>query len=110
MAGKNKSHATGADQLLSHEVVICGRQLPCNAAFDDWWKNHFGDRADKVTACLNKSSRWTGVIKIGGALWFTLWDSTEPAIALSSCAPVTRMSALSQLNNSGENSRGFYER
>ena len=106
MASKNKSHAIGADQLLSHEVVICGRQLPCNAAFDDWWKNHFGDRADKVTACLNKSSRWTGVIKIGGALWFTLWDSTEPVAESFSCDKGMNMNALSPLSCSDLGLRG----
>jgi hypothetical protein len=43
-------------------------------------------------------------------LWYTSCASTEQGIASSSCAPVTRMSAPSLLNNSGESLRGSYER
>ena len=110
MADKNKSQIAGADQFLSSEVVIGGGQLICNSSFADWWKKHFSDHASEVTACLKKSKSWTGVTRIGGALWYTSWASTEQGIASSSCAPVTRMSAPSLLNNSGENLRGSYER
>jgi hypothetical protein len=43
-------------------------------------------------------------------LWYTSWASTERGIASSSYAPAIRMNVPSLLNNSGENSRGSYER
>ena len=110
MADKYKRCLAGADQFLSSEVVIGGGHLACNNSFADWWRVHFSEHASEVTACLKKSKSWTGVTRIGGALWYTSWASTEQGIASSSCAPVTRMSAPNLLNNSGESLRGSYER
>ena len=103
--------ATGGNkQALSYEVMVSGHWVPCNYQIVMWWVGYVRENSSKVTACLKKSKRWTGVTRIGGALWYTSWASTERGIASSSCAPVIRMNARSQLNNSGENSRGSYER
>ena len=100
----------GAAGSLSYEVMIGNRWMPCNYQFAAWWVGYVRQSSQKVTACLKKSKSWTGVTRIGGALWYTSWASTEQGIASSSCAQVTRMSAPSLLNNSGESLRGSYER
>lgn len=105
-----KSVTGGVACSFSYEVMIGNRWMPCNYQFAAWWVGYVRQSSQKVTACLKKSKSWTGVTKIGGALWFTSWASTEQGIASSSCAPVTRMSAPSLLNNSGESLRGSYER
>ena len=103
--------ATGGTACsLSYEVIIDGEWVPCNYQFAEWWVGYVRQSSQKVTACLKKSKSWTGVTRIGGALWYTSWASTEQGIASSSCALVTRMSAPSLLNNSGESLRGSYER
>lgn len=106
MADKNKSQIAGADQFLSSEVVIGGGHLACNNSFADWWRTHFSDHASEVTACLKKSKSWTGITRIGGALWYTSWASTERAAESSSSAQVTRMSAHSRLSCSARGLRG----
>ncbi|TDS97715.1 hypothetical protein EDF78_10190 [Rahnella sp. BIGb0236] len=100
----------GAAGSLSYEVMIGNRWIPCNYQFAAWWVGYVCEHSRKVSACLKKSRSWTGTTRIGGALWYTSWASTEQGIASSSCAPVTRMSAHSLLNNSGESLRGSYER
>lgn len=100
----------GITGSLSYEVMIGNRWIPCNYQFAAWWVGYICENSRKVSACLKKSKSWTGITRIGGALWYTSWASTERGIASSSCAPVIRMNARSQLNNSGENSRGSYER
>jgi hypothetical protein len=100
----------GKKQALSYEVMVSGHWVPCNYQIVRWWVGYVRVRSRKVTACLKKSKRWTGTTKIGGALWYTSWASTEQGIASSSCVQVTRMNAPSLLNNSGENLRGSYER
>ena len=106
MADKNKSQIAGADQFLSSEVVIGGGHLACNNSFADWWRVHFSEHASEVTACLKKSKSWTGVTRIGGALWYTSWASTDRAAESSSCEQVTRMSAHSRLSYSDRGLRG----
>ncbi len=112
MADKNKSQIAGADQFLSSEVVIGGGHLACNNSFADWWRTHFSDHASEVTACLKKSKSWTGFTRIGGALWYTSWATTEQETGLSSCVSNRgiNLNALSQQSNFRENSRGSYER
>lgn len=105
-----KSVTGGAACSFSYEVMIGNRWMPCNYQFAAWWVGYVRQSSQKVTACLKKSKSWTGVTRIGGALWYTSCASTEQGIASSSCAPVTRMSAPSLLNNSGESLRGSYER
>lgn len=100
----------GAAGSLSYEVMIGNRWIPCNYQFAAWWVVYVCEHSRKVSACLKKSRSWTGTTRIGGALWYTSWASTERVIASSSCAPATRMSAPSLLNNSGESLRGSYER
>jgi len=107
MRGKATGGPAGS---FLYEVMIGNRWMPCNYQFAAWWVGYVRQSSQKVTACLKKSKSWTGVTRIGGALWYTSWASTEQGIASSSCAPVTRMSAPSLLNNSGENLRGSYER
>ncbi len=100
--------ATGGNkQALSYEVMVSGHWVPCNYQFAAWWVGYVRQSSQKVTACLKKSRSWTGVTRIGGALWYTSWASTEQVIASSSCAPVTRMSAPSPLSYSSRGLRGL---
>ena len=85
----------GSAGSLSYEVMIGNRWIPCNYQFAAWWVGYVCEHSRKVSACLKKSKSWTGVTRIGGALWYTSWASTERGIASSSCAPVIRMSAPS---------------
>ena len=99
--------ATGGNkQALSYEVMVSGHWLPCNYQIVMWWVGYVRESSRKVTACLKKSKRWTGVTRIGGALWYTSWASTERGIASSSCAPVIRMSAPSPSSYSNRGLRG----
>ncbi len=106
MALKN-THSLGCGALLrSHAVVVAGQQLSCNRQFATWWKNHFGDRADKVSACQTQPKSLTGTIKIGGALWSTLWVSTDSETASSSCEGGMSTNARSPLSSFARSSRG----
>lgn len=103
MRGKTTGGTAGS---FSYEVMIGNRWIPCNYQFAAWWVGYVRQSSQKVTACLKKSKSWTGVTRIGGALWYTSWASTEQGIASSSCAPVTRMSAPSPLSYSSRGLRG----
>jgi len=99
--------ATGGTACsLSYEVIIDGEWVPCNYQFAAWWVGYVRQSSQKVTACLKKSKSWTGVTRIGGALWYTSWASTDRAAESSSCEQVTRMSAHSRLSYSDRGLRG----
>lgn len=101
--------ATGGNkQALSYEVMVSGHWVPCNYQIVRWWVGYVSVRSRKVTACLKKSKRWTGTTRIGGALWYTSWATTEPETGLSSCASsrATNLNVPSLLNNSGESLHG----
>ena len=99
--------ATGGNkQALSYEVMVSGHWVPCNYQIVRWWVGYVSVRSRKVTACLKKSKRWTGTTRIGGALWYTSWASTDRAAESSSCAQVTRISAHSRLSCSDRGLRG----
>ena len=96
----------GTAGSLSYEVMIGNRWIPCNYQFAAWWVGYVCEHSRKVSACLKKSKSWTGITRIGGALWYTSWASTERGIASSSSAQVTRMSAHSRLSCSDRGLRG----
>jgi len=100
----------GSTGSLSYEVMVMNRWIPCNYQFASWWVGYVCDNSRKVSACLKKSNRWTGVTRIGGALWSTSWDLIEPGAESSICGKTTSMNELRQLSNSARSSRGFYER
>lgn len=100
----------GAAGSLSYEVMIGGRWSACNYQFAAWWVGYAAAHSRKVSACLRKSKSWTGVTRIGGALWSTSWDMKDPETELSTCEPGMNTSALVQLNNFGRSSRGYHER
>lgn len=105
--------ATGGNkQALSYEVMVSGHWVPCNYQIVMWWVGYVRECSRKVTACLKKSKRWTGTTRIGGALWYTSWATTEQETGLSSCVSNRgiNLNALSQQSNFRENSRGYYER
>ena len=96
----------GTAGSLSYEVMIGNRWIPCNYQFAAWWVGYVCESSRKVSACLKKSKSWTGVTRIGGALWYTSWASTDRAAESSSCAQITRMSAHSRLSCSDRGLRG----
>lgn len=101
------THSVGCGaSLRSHAVVVAGQQLSCNRQFATWWKNHFGERADKVSVCQKQPKRLTGTIRIGGVLWSTLWVSTESGTESSSCEAAMTTNVRNPLNSFARSSRG----
>jgi|SRR5476651_1156708 len=100
----------GTTGSLSYEVMIGGCWSACNYQFAAWWVGYLLEHSRKVSACLKKSNRWTGFTKIGGALWSTSWDMTDPETALSICAKGMNTNARTPLSDSKISSRGCYER
>lgn len=96
----------GAAGSLSYAVMVDGRWIPCNYQFAEWWVGYAEAQSKKVSACLKKSKSWTGVTKIGGALWSTSWDMTDPGTELSTCEPVMSTSARYPLTASSLSLRG----
>lgn len=106
MTLKNKHSSVGGISLRSHAVVVGGRQLSCNRKFATWWERHGHDTACGGYSCQEQPKRLIGTIKIGGALWSTLWVSTESEIASSSCERDMTTNARSPLNSFARSSRG----
>lgn len=100
----------GSAGSLSYAVMVDGRWIPCNYQFAEWWVGYAEAQSKKVSACLKKSKSWTGVTKIGGALWSTSWDLIDPVTESSTCEKAMSMNVPSQLNNFGRSSRGYHER